>query len=517
LDSAEQRPPQHRGQVRSLELLHASTLVYLALPSLIFAFGWLKLPLAVAVGAAVVVGVYLAARSSFKAAPASTTLTAPPRITIVLMVVLTALWVGLSGAGGYGYQNLDYAKHNAVLKDLIAQPWPVAYDLSDEQLGVAVLVYALGYYLPAALVGKVIGWPAANHALFLWTLLGTLLAVSWFSVLVGRRWVVVTLTFIFFGGLDAFGHFLLNRQMCPIPAHQEWWAYFWQYSSNTALLFWVPQHVIAGWIIPGVLLYESLYQRHSSNTIFLFALSVLWSPLVTAGLVPFIALALVQTRVKNVWSLQNVLVAPALLAIAALYFSSHSQGMGRGWLWEITDLRADWPRLVSFYLLEFGVYAAVAWGALNQPPSPLRVWWFVALAALLVFPFYAMGEWNDLAMRASIPALFVFWVGVGKALMSSHTRMGVVSRAALAVALTIGALGPGAEIARSLQNQPWRVRAPFGQVVLMTNPPASQYLGIPDSAFFRQLAPELEPVPPQTRLPRWRSESVRTGPARRIC
>jgi hypothetical protein len=348
-------------------------------------------------------------------------------------------------------------------------------------------------------------------------LLGALLAVSWFTVLVGRRWVVVTLTFIFFGGLDVLGHVLLHRQMCPVTGHQEWWAYFWQYSSNTALLFWVPQHAIAGWIIPAVLLYESLYQRHSSNSAFLFALSVLWSPLVSAGLVPFMALALMQTRLKHAWSLQNLLFAPLLLAIVGLYFSSHSQGVGRGWLWEITDLRADWPRLFSFYLLEFGVYVAVAWGALSQLPSPLKAWWLVALAALLVFPFYVVGEWNDFAMRASIPTLFVFWLGVGKALVGSHTRMGAVSRAALAVALIIGALGPGSELARSLINQPWRVRDPFGQVVLMTNPPAAQYLGMPDSPFFKQLARELEPVPPHTRLPLWRLESVRSGPARRLC
>ena len=162
----------------SLNLLHASSLIYLALPYLIFAFGWLKPAFAAAVSAIVALGVYLAVRSSSKPALASAALTSLRPTTILLIVLLTASWVGLSGAGGYGYQSGDYLKHNAVLKDLISQPWPVAYDLSDYQLGVAVLVYALGYYLPAALVGKVIGWPSANHALFLWTLLGALLAIS---------------------------------------------------------------------------------------------------------------------------------------------------------------------------------------------------------------------------------------------------------------------------------------------------------------------------------------------------
>jgi hypothetical protein len=505
----------------SLKLLHASSLVYLALPYLIFAFGWLKPAFAAAVSAIVALGVYLAVRSSSKPALASAALTSPRPTTILLIVLLTASWVGLSGAGGYGYQNADYLKHNAVLKDLISQPWPVAYDLSDYQLGVAVLVYALGYYLPAALVGKVIGWPSANHALFLWTLLGALLAISWFSLLVPRRRLAVALIFVLVGGMDFLGHLLLNRQVCPIPRHQEWWAYFWAYSSNTTLLFWVPQHAIAGWIITGILIYESLYRRVSSNIIFLFALSALWSPLVTFGLIPFVGLALVQARVKNGWSLQNVFSAPAMLAIVALYYSSHSQGIPRGWLWETTDFQATWPKLITFYLLEFGVYTAAAWGAFNRPGRPMRAWWLVAIATLLVLPVYAMGQWNDFVMRASIPALFIFWLGVGNALVNWRNRTVTTRRVVLAVAFTVGALGSGAEIARSLY-EPWRLKDRVGQVVLLEHAP--EYLGIPDSRFFRLFASELEPVPPPRKLPRWNPQpgessarGVRPGPAEREC
>ena len=35
--------------------------------------------------------------------------------------------VALLGPGGFGTQTWDWAKHNAILKDLVDQPWPVGY------------------------------------------------------------------------------------------------------------------------------------------------------------------------------------------------------------------------------------------------------------------------------------------------------------------------------------------------------------------------------------------------------
>ena len=48
-----------------------------------------------------------------------------------------------------------------------------------------VLTYYVAYYLPAALVGKIAGWTAANVVLFAWSATGAALAFLWLVVLSG--------------------------------------------------------------------------------------------------------------------------------------------------------------------------------------------------------------------------------------------------------------------------------------------------------------------------------------------
>lgn len=56
-----------------------------------------------------------------------------------------------------------------MLVDLVGDPWPATYAID----GVATLLRApIGYFLPAALVGKLWGLRAAELALLAWTVLG---------------------------------------------------------------------------------------------------------------------------------------------------------------------------------------------------------------------------------------------------------------------------------------------------------------------------------------------------------
>ena len=48
---------------------------------------------------------------------------------------------------------------------------------SPERGPITMLVYYVGYWLPAALVGRILGWGVANFILFLWTWFGVLLTV----------------------------------------------------------------------------------------------------------------------------------------------------------------------------------------------------------------------------------------------------------------------------------------------------------------------------------------------------
>ena len=235
------------------------TVFYLVLPSAIFAFGWLRPPYSlVSIALLACCPAILIREIRFHLSAQNLALLlsnwrrqkAATRIWPLVALLLIAIWLLLSGTGGFGFQNTDYRASNALLKDLVMQNWPITVAVSGVEKPV---VYYFGYYLPAALVGKGFGWETANLFLFLWTYLGAVLSFMWFwrftrikDLSALHKLLPLVLIFVFAGGLDLVGNtFLRNELFKKISSHNEWWAGYFQYSSNTTLLFWVPQQAVA--------------------------------------------------------------------------------------------------------------------------------------------------------------------------------------------------------------------------------------------------------------------------------
>jgi hypothetical protein len=351
--------------------------------------------------------------------------------------------MGISGVGGYGYQDPDWLKHNAVLKDLIARPWPVEYQLGK---GYLPLVYYIAFYLPAAFFGKLWGWMMANQVIFGWGFIGLFLAMLWFHVLNQRATSTVVLLFVFFSGLDVIGEWIISPIIDPIVAyinpkvgsilsweHIEFWAYGWQYSSNATLLFWVPHQALAGWIVSGILIFVILSSTQKKYRLFYCALSALWSPFVTIGLLPYLLVDFLlerdslSTRLKQYISLPN-LCGFALLIVVGLFFSSKlyesaslstaeiPHGFSLSFI-EDPNLRFfGFVLILVFSLLEFGLYGLLIYSSSPKWNVREKVLFATTLICLSLFPFYVYGELNDFVMRASIPALFVLSVFLSRAL-----------------------------------------------------------------------------------------------------
>ena len=469
----------------SVDGLVAASATYLAIPYGIFLLGWLRpvigLPLLALLALAAV-------RSGRAAVPLRRPAVSPTGAIVACgLLGLTALWVLLSGVGGYWHQNGDFEKHNAVLHDLVHQSWPVYY---DGGAGRVVLVYYFGFYLPAAVVGKLAGWAAANHALFGWTLAGAYLSVIWFARLVGGRRPVAALVFMLFSGLDVVAYRAFKGQWPGPVEHIEVWAGgVLQYSSHTTLLFWTPQHAIAGWIGAALVLHAAGGTGRVRGLGCLLALTALWSPLVTLGLLPLAALALWQARLRGSLTAENLILAPLLLAPTAAFYLSSTAEVPRDWLWRTVDPREFWPKLLAFYLLEFGIYALLVAGQRRDDGGPGRRWLAVCAGVLLLLPLYRYGENNDFVMRTAIPALFVVAVSVARALRQATGLRG--PRQGLALLLVIGACTPGLEISRAVQQ---RAKGPQGtrRVLDHAKPElVQQYLGSPDSPFFTTLARDM--------------------------
>ncbi|WP_027205180.1 hypothetical protein [Butyrivibrio fibrisolvens] len=85
----------------------------------------------------------------------------------------------MSGIGGFVWQRTDFHARNALLHDLIDYSWPVIYESGSG------LVYYLTFFLIPALVGKVLGFKAAEVVLYIISVAGViivfLLLVSYFT------------------------------------------------------------------------------------------------------------------------------------------------------------------------------------------------------------------------------------------------------------------------------------------------------------------------------------------------
>ncbi len=123
------------------------TYLYLTIPFIIFCMGWLRLSVAIPVVAVIVWALW----QIFKQEQFEQSSPVPVHWLLITALII-GLWVFLSGVGGYAFQNWDHHWRNAVFRDLVTNGWPVTYS-SPERGPITMLVYYVGYWLPAALAG----------------------------------------------------------------------------------------------------------------------------------------------------------------------------------------------------------------------------------------------------------------------------------------------------------------------------------------------------------------------------
>lgn len=398
---------------------------YLALPICIFLLGWLRLPIAAASCAVLLYGVWRLMREDLTETGWSLTRERPR--WIILVVLLLFVWVFLSGQGGFAFQNSDYQYRNAVLHDLIGHSWPVTYRIGEGLPSIAgdnyVLTYYIAFFLPSSLVGKLLGFEAAEVFSFFWSFAGILLVAYFLFRTLGVMRIRSVLVMIFFSGLDVFGYFLVNDKLPGATDHIEWWSGF-QYSSMTTLLFWVFNQTIAIWL--SILLLANMKRPRSA--FFLLALLLLYGPFPCIGLFPYVlwkcfsgtagegglrggfvrrATARIGTAVRATLSVQNTLCAGILLLIVWLYYRGNSSASSYSGISQFLT-----PKYFLFIFLEAGVYLLI----LAAPFRKSGLFWITA-GSLLLIPLFQVGSSQDFCMRVSIPALFVLQLLIQKALL----------------------------------------------------------------------------------------------------
>jgi hypothetical protein len=373
------------------------------------------------------------------------------------------VWAILGGVGHFFFSNADWHVRDAVLHDLVVSSWPVGYGLRD---GMESLLRApVAYYLPAALIGKILGVYAAHLALLLWTAAGCSLFLTQVLSLTPSRpraVLIVTAVIVLFSGLDIVGSLLNDgprfRSDWNITTHLEWWAGKYQYSSMTTQLFWVPNHALGGWITMGLLFRNERRVALDALLPIVVVALALWSPLTAVGVVPFVLLKLGNSvfRQHSLTALAPGVWGPALIVggVVGAFLVLDSGGIpsGLSTSGQIADVAMDLAQQAQFFLLEAGLMgAALLW--LRRSPQTV-----LALVILALLPLANFGPANDLVMRASIPSLVALAIGAALALVKDDTdSRDLRKKMLLGGFLVLGATTALDEIARAVIVPTWPV------------------------------------------------------------
>lgn len=430
------------GRESRLGLLDAAVCIYLALPTLLFA-AWFKVPVAAMMAAALSYGAYQILKDT------DWHRTGLSRASLSLLALISLAWVSLGGAGHFFYANFDWFTRDAILRDLSLTGWPPSYPTTD--VTPLILRAPIGYYLPAAVVGSWGGFGAADIALWLWTSLGVfLLLASAVSMFVGSLQRAICATLVLgFSGMDLAGYALTRGTLPQLTEHIEWWAGFAQYSANSTLLFWVPNHALPGWLSTILILRHWRQPELARVAPLLGSCVPLWSPLAALGTLPFFLAGIDWRRdLARLLSPRAFFPLAVVALVSARYLTIGAEHIPSGWLFAVAGQQGVVLNLyLLLCLLEFGLLCMVL--------ARLRSFDLkVAIAAILLclLPLYRFGYGNDIVMRASIPALLVLAMSAVKALTSNGAP---AWRGTLGAILVIGCAGAMQEPLRAVLWPRW--------------------------------------------------------------
>jgi hypothetical protein len=385
----------------------------------------------------------------------------------VFTIVAVMAWVALSGIGGFAFQNTDFHIRNAIFRDLISFDWPVKYFTNPVNPSIPYsLVYYTGFWLPAALVGKIAGWLGANITLYIWTVLGILLTLFLLASRIKLTPGKIVLILIFFSGMDSLGILLklialpnTFNSLWPPIYHLEWWMPGMQYSSFSTQLFWVFNQAVPVWLCMA-LLFVSGEQK---VILLIWSICCFYAPLPAIGMFPYLVIKIPKEIInlenlgstakvrnfrdfwvrslkdaKSVLSFENVLGGGITLGISLSYFLSNPQA-SQGSIFQMQGVR--WLLYAIFVLFE----GLILWWVFRDR-NKANLSWYMAGLLLLAVPLIHIGSANDFCMRASIPTLFMLFIWTAETLSIPTIKV----KGGLLLLLCIGAVTPIYEINRSI-------------------------------------------------------------------
>lgn len=439
-------PPSELCDHEPPGIAELSAVAYVVLPVLFFLFQWINLPLGVAASVLFVWGVALPLTRTTNSTAARYRIW-----PIAIAVLIASAWVMLSGISGHLYSNaFDWIVRFSLARDLSEMEAPARYIFEGQTY---LLRAALGFFLGPAQLIRLFGIEFLQDILYVWSVIGVaLFFIIAFGRLPIRMAIASCLMFIFCSGLDYYGALLFTIQPPALSSHLEWWAGNLQYSSNTTLLFWVPNHAIAAWIATALLYRFGQHTWFVQMAPALLAALLLWSPLSGAGLALLWFAMHWPNPLKLLYAMRwnFLLVLPALITIL-LYLTEGVGNIPAGGSMPQTSGLNFIAKVMLFDALEFLVFLPfIVMSGLLKRALP-------ALIILVALPFFSFGPSNDLVLRASIPALTIYWLLLIESAQQNTICLKLQMRLlAFVLPFAVGAMTPIHEMVRAVTSTPWQ-------------------------------------------------------------
>ncbi len=426
-------------KVLNKDWLAISSLCYLMLPNLIFIFYWFRVYLALPLIALLLCCIY----SFFNEKTINTQIRKYANTLILLSTVIVITY--FSGIGNFVKQSDDYEKHNLIFHDLITYPWPVIYDNQ-------VLCYYVAYYLPVAWLSKLTHTiHLAEFYSFIWGGLGIFLSFLWIKRLLPKKPIYLIVLFLFFSGLDIlkFPYLILeipkqvidilslhsdNRShdlflifdnaVTLIAENRLFFADFdiahgLLYASQISHLTFAPQHLIGAWLGTFLIYYEIQHYKSPQYLLLISATTFLWSPVVVLGFFPFIIYSLIYFSFKSFFSWGNIFGCILGIFMLLYYQSNLSQKSGASIVFIPNIFRnlSDVLVILIFLFTEVIAYfLLIKWLQKKYISNFDSLLLFdstflnTICLSLCLYPFFALGMFNDLLLRISLPSLLVLYL-----------------------------------------------------------------------------------------------------------
>lgn len=436
----------------SRKLLYSFAIFYLALPTVIFLLTWTNLFIGIPLALGIL-GVALSLCKNFKG---YTPIGSP--LVVLSTCIVIALWITLAGVGGFLWQNnWDHDFRNALFIDLVRCPWPVTQ-------GNEMLIYYLGYWLPAAGLAKLCGSLTLGWILqSIWAWLGIMTALWIIFDYIGKIKFSVIILLIFVGSIDIIPALVRNVDdmrsgILPfIDAVIENWGGIGFIEWPDVLIFWVYNQFIPSFL--GCML---IFKCNDARiTVFTMAMLLLTAPFSEVLLAVIAICQLVMLvgrqrntslRLKALFSSVNILSLLLLVVIGSYITSNHASGnihLNMTLLTPCPNQMFYWKLLFS--LLSFCILPWILLNLRNLYREPL---FYILFITYIPCMFIQMGEAHDFLSRSVLPLLFYLFLKLSQTFADTKgiKKQSILWKSAFTICIVLSAVTPILGFTRCIYN-----------------------------------------------------------------